>query len=401
MSTDRIGQNLVEISPGRWKVTVNLPASANPDHKRHRRVAYVTGGKRAAEQKRRELLTQRDAGKLKPRTAGTVDEYLHRWLEGKRSKVAPRTAARWQGLINNQVAPYIGETLLRDVRPATLRDLYASLQTEGLSGTTRHKTHALLRLAFGNAVRYQEMSANPCLGVPADDVPSDDTPEARVLDEDGANELLEALAGMPIYTPVLVALDCGLRRSELLALHWADVDLGERSLVVRAAVEEDGKTLRTPKTGRARVVRLTGRATAALEAHRRRQAELRLALANRWVDRGLVFPQESDRRSPAGRIWRPGSFSRAFREASRGAGFVIGLHTLRHTHATTMLRAGVDPRVVADRLGHATTRQTQDTYQHVLADHQREAVEAYENRMLRKRDGPESLPNRQDSPASH
>ena len=167
-------------------------------------------------------------------------------------------------------------------------------------------------------------------------------------------------------------------------MKWSDVDLAERSLVVRAAVEESGPdvTLRAPKTGHSRVVRLTGRATAALEAHRRQQAQTRLSLANRWADEGLVFPATDDHRGKlAGRIWRPSSFSRVFREKTRAAGFTIGMHTLRHTHATAMLRAGVDPRVVADRLGHSTTRLTTDTYQHVLADHQHEAVDAYERRM--------------------
>lgn len=383
MPTDRTGQNLVEVQPGHWKVAVNIPASASPDGKRHRRVEYVDGGVRDAERRRRDLLTQRDQGRLKPKTAGTVSEFLGRWLEGKRPNVAARTAARWQGLIDKQIVPHIGRKLVRDVRPATLRELYTRLQREGLSGTTRQKVHAVLRQAFAQAVIDGDLAVNPCLAVRA---PRIDTPEAKALDEGEASKLLEALADSPIYTAVLVALDCGLRRGELLALHWGDVDLGEHTLVVRGAVEEDGTsvTIRSPKTGRTRVVRLTGRATAALAAYKKRQAALRLALANRWSDQGLVFAAEDDHRGKlAGRIWRPTSFSRLFRERTREAGFTVGLHTLRHTHATTMLRAGVDPRVVADRLGHSTTRLTTDTYQHVMRDQQQEAVEAYERRMGR------------------
>lgn len=383
MATKRTGQNLIEVRPGHWKVAVNIPASSSPDGKRHRRVEYIDGGKRDAERRRRDLLTLRDQGRLKPKTAGTVAEYLSQWLEGKRPNVAARTAARWQGLIDNQVTPHIGRKLLRDVRPATLRELYAKLQTAGLSGTTRHKVHALLRQALAQAVIDGDLAVNPCLAVRA---PSIDTPEAKALDEKQASKLLEALDETPIYAPVLVALDCGLRRGELLGLKWSDVDLAERSLVVRAAVEENGidVTLRTPKTGHSRVVRLTRRATAALGGHRAAQAQFRLALADHWADQGLVFPAIDDHRGKlAGRIWRPSSFSRVFRERTRAAGFEIGLHTLRHTHATVMLRAGVDSRVVADRLGHSTTKLTTDTYQHVRPDTQREAVEAYEARMER------------------
>lgn len=156
---------------------------------------------------------------------------------------------------------------------------------------------------------------------------------------------------------------------------------------MRGAVEENGAgaalTIRSPKTGHTRVVRLTERATAALEAHRRQQAELRLALASRWVDEGLEFPQQDDRMAPAGRIWRPSSFSRIFQAETRAAGLTIGVHTLRHTMAMTMLPAGLDSRVVADRLGHSTTRLTTDTYQHVMPGQQAEAVAAYERRMER------------------
>lgn len=381
MTRQRTGENLHEIAPGRWKVTVNLPASETPDHKRHRRVAYVTGGKRAAQAKRRELLTARDHGQLKPRTAGTVAQFLERWQTGRTTIVAPRTAQRCEGVIRNQINPHIGTLLLRDVRPVNLRELYVTLQSAGLSGATTEKVHTLLRSAFAQAVVDGELAVNPCLAVKS---PHVDTGEAKVLNEDEAQRLLAALADSRLYVAVLVTLDCGLRRGEVLALHWTDLDLPGRALVVRGSVEEIGTsvTVREPKTGHTRVVRLTERSTAALEGHRRAQAALRLALANRWRDQGLVFP-ETDMHGGtlAGRIWRPSTFSRNFHAQTCAAGFAIGMHTLRHTMATAMLRAGVDARVVADRLGHSTTRLTTDTYQHVLPDQQAEAVAAYEARM--------------------
>lgn len=97
------GQNLHELSPGNWKVTLNLPASRNADGKRHRRVAYVRGGIRKAEAKRRELLGKRDQGKLKPRTAGTVGEYIDGWLKGKRVSVefAPPRGGRGSSRIRS------------------------------------------------------------------------------------------------------------------------------------------------------------------------------------------------------------------------------------------------------------------------------------------------------------
>ena len=382
MGDKRTGQNVTELRPGYWKVAVNIPAGESPDGKRHRRVAYVHGGKRAALDKRAALMTQRAQGQLKPRTAGTLDEYAEAWLKDKRKSVAPRTAERWQTLLTNQIRPNIGGKLLRDVRPKDLRALYADLASGGLSGTTVHKVHALLRMIFKQAVIDGDLAANPCLAVRA---PKTDTPEAKALDEKQARDLLAKLAESPVYVPVLVTLECGLRRGELLALHWSDIDLAAGTMTVRGSVDEPKSgvpTIRETKTGRVRIVRLTQAAVAALAMHKRAQAAERLALADRWHDEGLVFPATDEHRGKvAGRVWRPSSFSRIYRDETRKAGFTIGLHTLRHTHATTMLRAGVDARVVADRLGHSTTKLTTDTYQHVLPDQQKEAVESYERRM--------------------
>jgi integrase len=381
MATKRTGQNLVELRTGYWKITVNIPASSSPDGKRHRRVAYVTGGIRKAEAKRRDLLGLRDQGKLKPRTAGTVAEFMGRYLRAKKPNVAVRTHRRWESLLKNQITPHVGAKLLRDVQPMDLRALYAELQADGLSGTTVHKVHSLLSMAFRQAVIDGDMPLNPCSAVAA---PKTDTPEASALDEKQANALLVALADSPLYVPVLVALDCGLRRGELLALRWTDLDVEPGCAIVRGAVEEDGSILsiRTTKTRRVRTVRLTRRVIAALVEHRKAQTAMKLAVANFWVEQGLVFPAtDAHRGKLAGRIWRPSSFSRVFREQTRAAGFTIGLHTLRHTHATAMLRAGVDSKVVSERLGHSTTHMTTEIYQHVLPDQQQDAVDAYERRM--------------------
>jgi integrase len=372
---------VVELQPGYWKVTVNLPASASPDGKRHRRVAYVRGGARAAEQKRADMLAERGKGNLKPRTAGAVSEYLDTFLAAKKSRVAARTYARWRFIADKQIAPSIGGKLLRDVKPKHLRDLYASLEAQGLSGTTIQKTHALLSMMYRQAVIDEDVPSNPCAKVPA---PSIDTPEAHAIDEQEAATLLASLEGTSLYVPVLMLLDCGQRRGELLALHWQDLDLDAAVMVVRGAVEEDGKTLRIreTKTGRVRTVMLTTRAVAALRAHKKSQAEMRLAMANKWHDLDLVFPETSNNHGmDAGRIWRPTTFSRLFREAAVKAGVKTTLHELRHYHATALLRAGVPTRVVADRLGHSTTKLTSDTYQHVLRDSQQAAVDAYEARI--------------------
>lgn len=381
MGAKRTGQGLQQVGPGRWKVTVNIPATGSPDGRRHRRVAYVNGSKRDAERKRRQMLSLRDSGQLKPVPAGSLDGFLRAWLESKRSglrPVASRTAERWETLIERQIVPYVGGLALREVSPASLRGLYCTLASEGYSGTTIHKVYALLRAAFLQGQEDGTVQTNPCRRT---DAPKKDTGEATALDEAQAADLLDKLAGSPIYVPVLVALDCGLRRGELLALKWPDVDEESGYVTIRHAVEESRQSvsIKATKTGRVRSILLTKRAATALRQHRRTQARQRLAAGQRWHEQGLVFPAAREHRGkPAGRIWRPSSFSRTFRQATRSQGMRIGVHTLRHTMATVMLRAGRPTREVADRLGHSSTRLTSDLYQHVLRDQQEQGVAVLE-----------------------
>jgi len=161
----------------------------------------------------------------------------------------------------------------------------------------------------------------------------------------------------------LLALGTGVRRGELLGLKWTDVDFELGRVAIRRSLERtsDGLRLKAPKSNRARVVDLPAIAVDVLRSHRAVQHEERLRCGEAWANNGLVFP------SLAGSPWDPSNFSNEFRQLAKLSGIgSIGPHTLRHTAATEMLRHGLSPKVVADRLGHASTRMTLDVYSHVL-----------------------------------
>ncbi|MGQ0743968.1 MAG: tyrosine-type recombinase/integrase [Acidimicrobiales bacterium] len=108
---------------------------------------------------------------------------------------------------------------------------------------------------------------------------------------------------------------------------------------------------------------------AALRAHRRAQLEERLSWGAAYQDSRLVFTREDG--SPI----RPDTITRRFRDLLKGAGLpVIRLHDVRHTYATIALTAGTHPKVIAERLGHATIAITLDTYSHVLPSLEEEAA---------------------------
>jgi integrase len=166
----------------------------------------------------------------------------------------------------------------------------------------------------------------------------------------------------------------GMRRGEVLGLRWQDVDLDaghlsiSRTLITTDVqrVGEPGMAWGTPKTGKGRrKVALDPGTVTALRKHRTRQLEERLAGGSAYEDGDLVCCLED------GRPLHPKTFSYYFGRHVRRLGLPkIRLHDLRHTHATLALKAGVHPRVVQERLGHANVSITLDTYSHVDLDMQ-------------------------------
>jgi integrase len=181
-----------------------------------------------------------------------------------------------------------------------------------------------------------------------------------------------------------LAILTGLRRGELLALRWQDIDLDRGILTVRQTMIDRSGTLSfsTPKTHRSRrSVDLSSSAVALLKAHRRDQAEERLVLGPAWHRSDLVFTSE------LGTPVHPRNRFRAFRQAMKVAGVtVIRFHALRHSHATLLFKADVHPKVVSERLGHATVGLSLDTYSHVQPGMQREAVDKLDAMLGARRD---------------
>jgi len=199
---------------------------------------------------------------------------------------------------------------------------------------------------------------------------------------------LHAAAGDRRYGPVwLVALHTGMRRGELLGLRWQDVDLDTGVLHVRQALSvvstDDGPkvTFGEPKThsGR-RTIALDTTCVAVLREHRARQIERRLALGPQWREGDLVFTNE------VGGPVDPMNLYHRFVALAKAGVSRIPLHGLRHTHATLLMKHGVNPKVVAERLGHADITLTLSTYSHVLPQMQQQATDVFAEAI--RREGP-------------
>jgi integrase len=332
----------------------------------------VRGSRKDAERELARLVTALGSGSYIEPTRMTLGQYLAHWLQSyARPNVSPKTCERYAEIVRCHLVPALGHLVLAKLTPLQLQEYYSwALEAGrrsgrgGLSPQTVLHHHRVLRQALGQAIRWQLVARNVADAV---EPPRPAHRPLRALDEGQTAVLVEAMRHGPFALPVLLAVTTGMRRGEILGLRWHDLDLDAGRATVQRTLEETraGVRPKQPKTAKGR--RVVALPLVAVEALRRCRAETR--------GDDSVGGEASVVTRRLGQPWSPDEFSRAFASAMRRAGLGgVRFHDLRHTHATLLLRQGVHPKIVSERLGHATVSITLDTYSHVLPGMQEEAA---------------------------
>jgi len=342
----------------------------------------VRGTKRDAERELRHILTRLETGAYVKPTKLTVSEYLEQWLQGYvSSSTGPRTRERYEEIVRTHLIPALGSIPLTALQPAHIQTYYGkALQwgrrdgKGGLSARTVHHHHRVLYEALKHAVKRGILIRNVAEAV---DPPRPQHKEMATLGPEDVNRLLDAAQTSPYYALFYTAVFTGLRRSELLALRWRHVDLDLATLSVVETLHQLRNrqfVFRQPKSKRGRrLVALSPSLVILLWEHRVKQEAARKLLGAELLPSDLVFSH------PDGRPFRPNSVTRAFNRLANSIGLHgVRFHDLRHTHATLMLRQGVHPKIVSERLGHSSVAITLDTYSHILPGLQEAAARRFE-----------------------
>jgi integrase len=342
--------------------SVVLDLGRGPDGKRIRKWHSGYRTKKDAQQAQDELLAALGRGAYVEPSKRTMGAFLREdWLPGLRAQVRPSTWAEHRSKVEVHLVPALGHVPLQRLTPGHLNTIYADLLERGLSARTVLHVHATIRRALADATRWGLVPRNVAL------LASPPRPARTELQVWTAADLRSFLAFVEddrLYALWLLAASTGMRRGELLGLQWPDVDLGRARVGVRRSLVCVGHqvVVSEPKTAKGRrSVALDPATVAGLKAWRRHQTAERLAWGPAWTDAGLVFTRED------GRPLHPREVTRAFTRHVLAAELpMIRLHDLRHTHATLALAAGVHPKIVQERLGHANIAITLDTYSHAV-----------------------------------
>jgi integrase len=366
------------IQRGERVFLLRVPRATDASGKRLYHSETFKGSKADAKKRLTALLAQRHTNTLPAGGGMKLNDYLDRWLAAVRPKVGAHTYADYSGDLRRHIRPRLGERRLDRITALDLQGLYADMQAGNVTGRplaprTIRKAHAALLTALNQALKWGLLAVNPCRAVT---LPKQQRREMHVLTAEEAERFRQAAAGTRFGVLFELALATGMRPGEYLALQWKHVDLKAGTVrVERALVEGDGKlSFAPPKTSRSRrTIPLPPSVTRALAAHKERQAAERPIPLD---GSGLVFPSEM-----GGTMNERNLLRRYFRPTLAAAGLEprkYRLYDLRHTCATLLLLAGENPKVVSERLGHASVTLTLDVYSHVLPTMQEAAADKLE-----------------------
>jgi integrase len=325
--------------------------------------------------KLRELLNERDRNAPLTARQQTLQQFLGEWLESVKNNVRPRTYESYSYAVNKHILPVLGGRMLGALTPQHVQQFINSEVGAGLAPRTVRHIYRILKLALKQAIDWGILSQNAAR---ATRLPREVRAEIHPLTTEELPLFLRAITGHRLETLYRLALGLGLRRGEVLALQWADVNLERGEIEIRNNLQKiDGKlVLGEPKTARGRRrLQLAPSLLASLRAQRERQ-EAERARYGDWPANDFIF---TTRR---GTPYLPDVLLKQFKRMLRLNGLADRrFHDLRHTFVTQLYARGVPIKTISEMAGHSSIVITLNLYAHVLPE-QRDLAVAVIERLL-------------------
>jgi integrase len=348
-----------------------------PDGKQKWESSFAT--KAEAQARLNELLQEIDKGTyVEPKTI-TFAEFAEQWIQS-RSSIRGSTLSAYASIVKQRLGPYFGKMQLTDIGYAQVQKFVNELRKD-VSAKTVHNTLILLRVMLtgkkgASAIKRGFLRSDPTKGV---ELPPRHPRKIQPLAVETVWKLIDAAEELGGVGRSLVFVDAftGLRRNEILALGFTDIDWRNRELLVRRAVSkklsDDGVRkwlwgMGPPKSQKSfRRVALAESVLELIETMRG-EAEDRDGLIFRRPDGSAIDPDYFD-------AW-------IFAPILEKAGLKIRFHDLRHFFASMLIAQGESPKYVCDQMGHSSIQVTFDIYGHLFPQSRREAADKLQQAML-------------------
>ena len=302
------------------------------------------------------LLTEAQDGLLHGATTTKYSELLKQWHQATEISLRHNSMRSYRWAVKH-ITDGLGRHKITAIKPLHISNFMIQKSEEGLSNTSLRMIYAVIKKSLQVAVDWQIIRFNPCDKVQR---PSKTKYQASVYGPEMLLELLNAVNGTKAYLPVLIAVSTGMRRSEIAALRWQDIDFKDGSLTVRNTIIEGGI-----KKG--------------LQPVKSKLSERVIVLPKYFIDQLATLKESSTSdfvvSREDGKPYNPSYLWRCFKNVCREYGLPeTRFQDLRHAHATHLIMSNVPVKTVSERLGHYSTAFTQDIYGHVLRPSQDKAA---------------------------
>ena len=319
------------------------------------------------------LLTDAQDGMLSGGTKTKYSEVLEQWHESVKISLRHNSLRSYRWAVQH-IKDGLGKHKVTLLKPVHIQKFISDLSNSGMSNTSIRLIYAAMKKSLQQAVDWNLIRSNPCDKVGR---PSKKKYQAAVYSENELLLLIEACKNTVSYIPVLIAVSTGMRRSEIAALRWQDVDFINKTISVRNTLNEGGVSngLQPVKTQSSeRVIVMPQKLIDELKTQFKRSKS------------DFIVSRED------GKPYNPSYLWRKFKDVIRENGLPeTRFQDLRHAHATHLIMNNVPVKTVSERLGHYSTAFTQDIYGHVLRPMQEKAANvmdemfSLENRLDKQR----------------
>lgn len=378
MATGSMREKKTKSGEIRYQITVE--GERDPlTGKRNRTYKNVKGSKKEAKAVMHRMITEMEQNLITKRTDKTIGEWMDEWVSQYLPNVEETTRIGYKSKIKCYIKPALGDILIRSLRAEHVQKMVNDMSSQGLSPKNIRDTYNNINAAMKTAVKIRLIPYNPCEGVV---LPKLKKYRAKVYPPQMIHTLLNTATGTDMYLPILLLVTLGLRRGELLALSWDDIDFDNSTIKIRRNMVrgQNGYIIKSPKSqAGVRDIRVGDEVMRELRTAKAQYITDQLSYGAGFQKLGFVIRQED------GSPLFPDSMSRKWRRFLERKNLPkIRLHDLRHSNATALIQAGVNPRVVQQRLGHSDVNITLNTYTHVLPEMDIDAAAKLDSIMLRR-----------------